>query len=272
MTMPLDLYLVRHGESEGNVAMGLSRQGDHSVFTEDFCRRHSSTLRLTDAGRRQAAAAGVWLKDRNNHESLMFDRYLVSSYARAMETAALLELPGARWLIDPYLRERDMGDFDIMSEEDKRNFYPRAFEAYSLDPFYWRPPNGESVAELCMRVDRVLDTLHRECPDRRVIVVCHGMVMWAFLIRLERLTPEDFLNSTRYGAPNRKIHNCQVLHYTRRDPATGLVSNRLGWTRSVCPWNESSASPTRFRTIERPVPFSNDDLLKKVEQCQRIVS
>lgn len=271
MTMPLDLYLVRHGESEGNVATGLSMQGDHSVFTEDFCRRHSSTLRLTDKGRQQAAAAGEWLKNRDNNENPMFDRYLVSSYARAMETAARLDLPGARWLIDPYLRERDMGDFDIMSEEDKQNLHPRAFEAYSLDPFYWRPPNGESMAELCLRVDRVLDTLHRECQDKRVIIVCHGMVMWAFVIRLERLTPEEFLNSKRYGLPASRIHNCQIVHYTRRDPVLTRATARVNWVRSVCPWDESLGS-RRFRSIERPEPFSNEDLLRKVEQCQRIVS
>ena len=35
-------------------------------------------------------------------------------------------------------------------------------------------PNGESIAQLCLRIDGVLHTLHRECSDKRVLVVCHG--------------------------------------------------------------------------------------------------
>ena len=94
MTMPIDLVLVRHGESEGNAARRFSTAGDNSVFTDEFCSRHSSRLRLTDQGREQARVAGSWLK-KNIGER--FDRYLVSGYLRAMETAALLELPEAVW-------------------------------------------------------------------------------------------------------------------------------------------------------------------------------
>jgi hypothetical protein len=44
MTMPIDLVLVRHGESEGNAARRSSMDGDNSVFTEEFCSRHNSRL------------------------------------------------------------------------------------------------------------------------------------------------------------------------------------------------------------------------------------
>jgi hypothetical protein len=50
MTMPMDLVLVRHGESEGNVVYGLARQGDHALFTPEFLSRHSSRWRLTRLG------------------------------------------------------------------------------------------------------------------------------------------------------------------------------------------------------------------------------
>ena len=55
-----------------------------------------------------------------------------------------------------YLREREMGLFEIMSEDDKKNKYPEVFRQYESDPFYWTPPNGESMAQLCLRIDRVL--------------------------------------------------------------------------------------------------------------------
>jgi hypothetical protein len=39
MTMPIDVVLARHGESEGNVARRFSLAGDNSVLTEEFCAR-----------------------------------------------------------------------------------------------------------------------------------------------------------------------------------------------------------------------------------------
>src|ERR1700677_3754081 len=155
MPMPLDLILVRHGESEGNVARKFSNTGDNSIFTEEFCNRHNSRLRLTDRGKSQARAAGIWLQE---NIGTHFDRYLVSGFLRAMETAALLSLPDAEWYEDFYLRERDLGLFDIMPEEEKRTKYPEVFRQYQLDPFYWTPPKGESIAQLCLRIDRVLQT------------------------------------------------------------------------------------------------------------------
>ena len=60
-----DLVLSRHGESEGNVARQRSIEGDDSLFHGEFQHRHSSSWRLTDRGRRQAAAAGDWLRKNN---------------------------------------------------------------------------------------------------------------------------------------------------------------------------------------------------------------
>jgi hypothetical protein len=37
-----------------------------------------------------------------------------------METAPLLDLSSAAWYQEFYLRERDMGLFEIMSQEDKK--------------------------------------------------------------------------------------------------------------------------------------------------------
>ena len=89
-----EVVLVRHGESEGNVAFTRSLHGDHSLYSGAFLERHSSLWRLTDRGREQAQVAGSWLKA--NVDS-RFDAFYTSEYLRAMETASLLGLPGARW-------------------------------------------------------------------------------------------------------------------------------------------------------------------------------
>ena len=57
-----ELVLVRHGESEGNVAYQRSKMGDASMYSGEFLRRHSGQWRLTDQGIEQAEAAGAWLR------------------------------------------------------------------------------------------------------------------------------------------------------------------------------------------------------------------
>ncbi len=264
MTMPVDLVLVRHGESEGNVAFGLSRQGDHSHFTPEFLARHSSRWRLTDRGVEQARRAGDWLRA---NVAAAFDRYYAAEYLRAMETAAHLGFAGARWYCEFYLRERDWGALDVMSFQERRARYAEDLARRERDAFFWVPPGGESMAEVCLRVDRVLDTLHRECADKRVLVVCHGEVMWAFRVRLERMSQERYRELDQDADVRVKVHNCQVLHYTRRDPATGGLSPHLDWMRSVCPWDEG-LSCNAWESVRRPA-YSNEELLAVVRRTAR---
>lgn len=62
--MPIDLVLVRHGESEGNLAHQRAHAGDHSVFSNvHFKAKHNPQWRLTDKGCEQAIAAGKYLKE-----------------------------------------------------------------------------------------------------------------------------------------------------------------------------------------------------------------
>jgi len=72
--LPIDLVLVRHGESEGNLAQRRSKQGDESDWSKDFKERHTSKYRLTDLGRRQAVVAGKWIKDNIGEK---FDRFFL---------------------------------------------------------------------------------------------------------------------------------------------------------------------------------------------------
>ena len=64
MPMPEDLYLVRHGESEGNLVNERSWKGDDSLFTQEHLGRHSFEWHLTDRGIEQAKAAGAFLRER----------------------------------------------------------------------------------------------------------------------------------------------------------------------------------------------------------------
>lgn len=277
MTMPDELVLVRHGESEGQVAHRASRAGDHSHYSGEFLMRHSSLWRLTDRGIEQAGIAGKWIRE-NIAEN--FFRYYTSEYLRAKETAYHLDLPDAMWYSEFYLRERDWGLLDVMSQEERWEHYSRELARKEIDGFFWSPPNGESMAQLCLRIDRVLDTLHRECVNKKVIIVCHGEVMWAFRVRLERMSQERYRTLDTSNHPHDNIHNCQILHYTRINPypymkdgilPTGeAIAPYYRWFRSVCPWDLNRCS-NNWQVIWRPI-YSNTDLMREVNTVERLIS
>lgn len=262
MTMPINLILVRHGESEGNVVKEMKSADIPAEFKE----KHSSLWRLTDEGLMQAADARNWLKE-NFHEP--FDRCYTSEYARAMETAGLLNIPNAIWYREIYLREREWGDLDNATREERVTRFAESMRIKKTEPLFWIPPNGESMAQVCLRIDRVIQTLHRECSDKNVIIVCHGEIMWGFRIRLERMSQAIYNQLDMSKDPHDRIHNCQVIHYTRRSPFSGEIAPTLNWRRSVCPWNQNLSSNT-WDEVTRP-KFSNHELLHAVARIPRII-
>ncbi|MBI3984210.1 histidine phosphatase family protein [Candidatus Microgenomates bacterium] len=263
MAMPIDLVFVRHGQAEHNLASKYSKLGDHSLYTEEFRARPPSQHRLTDLGRRQARAAGKWLKQNGFQQ---FDRRYVSDYIRAKETAAYLKVKGPDWLIDYLLREREWGDWDNLNWEQRSQKTAQSLDLRETDPFYWIPPNGESMAQMTVRLRNLFNTLHRECAEMKVLVVCHGEVMWAFRQMVERLPLGKWAKLEQSKSPQDKIHNCQIIHYTRRNPKTGKLSQRLDWMRSVCPWDEALSS-NNWQTINRR-RFSDVELKAFVERTK----
>ena len=265
MTLPLDIVLLRHGQSEGNLAKRLSEAGEHGAYDRVSKGRHTRGYRLTHKGRDQALRAGAWIR----REFGQFDRYFASEYARAMETAALLGIPGAQWSRNFFLSERDWGDLDQCSEAEREERFGEALQMRDIEPFYWRPQNGESLAELSLRLDRVLGTLHRECSDKRVILVCHGEVMWTFRVLLERMPQQQFKELHLSKDPKVRVHNCQIIHYTRRDPQTGELHAHVGWMRTIRPVSDPVwISP--WQRIERK-RYSNEELLEIVEGYPRVL-
>ncbi|KAG8465534.1 hypothetical protein KFE25_002841 [Diacronema lutheri] len=261
-----ELVLVRHGESEGNIAHRRSLRGDHSLYENQFfARRHSSLWRLTNRGIEEAIKAGDWLRE---NIDVRFDRYYVSEYVRAMETAAKLELPGATWYTETFLRERDLGIFDLMSHAERKLKFAEELRRRERDRFFFAPPGGESLADVCLRVDRVINQLHRECQDQRVIIVAHGEVIWCFRIRLERMGQMHYRELEQIQNVHDHIHNCQILHYTRTAP-DGTTAPWLTHLRSVCPWDLSRSRNT-WEEIERP-KYDSVQLMQQVVKVHRII-
>lgn len=256
MTMPIDLIFVRHGHSEANEAMGKAKRGDASLITTDFRETPGHRWRLTEKGREQARIAGQWLRE-NLSEG--FDRYYASPFVRTMDTAAHLALPGAEWRLDQRLRERDWGEINSVPPPEHQSKYPRNALIKKIDALYWRPPAGESIADVRLRVRNFFDTMHRECESQSVIIVTHGEFLSAARAALEYMSDEDWVRAD--DDPTFKIENTHIYHYSRRDPASGDVGKYLSSRRSVCPYKGIDSGWTE---IERR-RYSNEALLEQVE-------
>ena len=265
MTMPLDLVLVRHGQSEGNVVI-YNYEKNGIPVPLNYYDKHTVHWRLTSLGVKQAQVTGQWLRDNNLTD---FNRHYVSDYVRAKETAGHLALPNAEWLVNFYLGERNWGILDRFTAEERDEKFKKDFEARKIHPFYWTPPRGESMVSLCLRLEKVLDTLHRENSDGKVILVCHGEVMWGLRVILERIPIDKYVKMEDSKNSFDKIHNCQVIEYSRVNPDNAEISPKLNWMRSICP-TDLSLSSNVWQEINRP-RFSNEQLLRHAERFPRVV-
>ncbi|HYG30380.1 MAG TPA: histidine phosphatase family protein [Allosphingosinicella sp.] len=208
---PSRLWIVRHGQSAGNVARDLaSASGGHMI---DIPTRDVD-VPLSELGRRQADALGRWFAALPEGERP--EVVLASPYVRARETAARIcrergVAPGAKGpVIDERLREREFGILDRLTTEGVRQLHPDQAEHRALlGKFYHRPPGGESWADVILRLRTALDTISLHHADRRVLIVCHQVVVLCFRYILEEMDEEAVLRVDKEG----DVLNCGVCEY-----------------------------------------------------------
>ncbi|HZF79258.1 MAG TPA: histidine phosphatase family protein, partial [Rubrivivax sp.] len=126
---PSRLWLVRHGQSAGNVARDRAEAaGDHLIDIAD----RDMDVPLSSLGERQADALGRWFGalPRDEQPQLV----LCSPYVRAQETAARIragagiapeDLPIA---CDERLREKEFGILDRLTVHGIREVHPQLAE------------------------------------------------------------------------------------------------------------------------------------------------
>jgi probable phosphoglycerate mutase len=207
---PAALDLVRHGESEGNLAD--ERAHALGAAALELAERDADVV-LSPTGEDQAAALGRWLSVRAPQErpTVAFS----SPYARARMTAETALAEGGLdvpLLLDERLRERELGVFDGLTGLGIRERYPEEAERRARQgKFYYRPPSGESWADVALRVRDFLRTLREEYAGERVLVASHQAVIMNFRYVLERLSEVELL-AVDAGPP---LANCSLTRYVR---------------------------------------------------------
>ena len=191
---PAALWLVRHGESLGNVADAQAHAAGAGRLDLDV---RDPDVELSATGVDQARALGRWLAALP--EGQRPTAVLSSPFARARSTAQhATEGLGLPLRLDERLRERDFGAFDGMTSAGIRERYPEeARRRRLLGKFYYRPPGGESWADVALRVRSLLATEALPLDGERVLVVAHQAVLMVFRYVLEGLDEATLLDLDR---------------------------------------------------------------------------
>lgn len=178
---PENIFIVRHGESEGNV--------DKTIYEH----KPDYAITLTSTGKNQAYLAGRKIANICGDHSTAF---YVSPFWRTRQTAEQIKKNFHNDRIwnsyeDVRLREQEWGGHMNKGFNDE---HERLRDEYGT--FYWRFPNGESCADVFDRVSDFFNTLYRDFEKfnypKNTVIVAHGMTMRVFLMRWFHMTVEEF--------------------------------------------------------------------------------
>ena len=189
------LYIVRHGESAGNVAREAAIEAGEPMIDIDV---RDVDVPLSQLGQRQATAVGRWFgalppDDRPNI-------VLTSPYLRSRHTAGLIVKTAGMnedsysLMVDERLREKEFGILDRLTAVGVMEQFPDQAEFRRLlGKFYHRPPGGESWCDVILRLRSVTEMIAREYCGQRVLIVCHAVVVLCMRYILEHLTEAELL-------------------------------------------------------------------------------
>jgi probable phosphoglycerate mutase len=183
-----EVFAVRHGESTANALFAeAARTGSADLPLTG----RDADVPLSEEGLRQAGALGGWLAGlAPGHRP---DLAVCSTYLRARQTWAVMAevaaergQPALPLLADERLRDREMGVFEL---HPPRAIAARAPEESArrarVGEWHYRPPGGESLADVALRVRDFLDRLDAVAGGRRVLLVAHDAVVVALRYAVE---------------------------------------------------------------------------------------
>ncbi|NHZ65596.1 histidine phosphatase family protein [Massilia genomosp. 1] len=244
---PQQIWLVRHGQSAGNVARDAAEAaaGLHIDIAE-----RDVDVPLSALGADQARALASWFAAMPEHERPTV--VLHSPYLRAAETARIImQQLGPDSLmavhVDERLREKEFGILDRLTVLGIEHQYPELYEQRQhVGKFYFRPPGGESWCDVILRLRSIIDTITREFCKERVLIVGHQVTVNCFRYLFERLDEAAILAFDRAA----DVPNCSVTSYSFHPHEGKHGKLGLQLTNFVAPL-EAAGTPV---TVQKDVP------------------
>ena len=170
----LQLYIVRHGQTEFNIGEPRFR-GQHDIP-------------LSKNGIQQAEAIALALK------SIPLNSIYYSPLQRAKVTGEIIKQfhPKAQFIEEQYLITLNFGDWQgkfhkdvFKTDEERKRWY--------TNPNTFLIPNGETFYDILSRIHRLLVQLRNQTePETHVALITHRIVIIHILLYLFKLDPSHF--------------------------------------------------------------------------------
>jgi 2,3-bisphosphoglycerate-dependent phosphoglycerate mutase len=189
--LPSELVAVRHGQSVANVVFSQTASQD---IADAIVEGSDADVPLSVKGRHQSLKLGCWFA---GAEERLPDTVVCSPFRRAQETVhiALSQLPPRavpEVRVDARLADRDMGVLELMAPAAIARDHPEeTARRRELGEMRYKPPGGESMADVATRVRRFLSDLSQAADSRRVLVVGHDAIVLMMRFVIEGLREQD---------------------------------------------------------------------------------
>ncbi len=168
-----EFWLIRHGQTNWNLTGRWQGQTPLSPG-------------LNETGRRQVLAI------RDQLQGMMISAVYSSDLLRASQTAELLAASlGLPVMLEPRLREIDLGIWEGMLSEEIEQKYPQELADRARNPFYSRAPQGESPHDVAKRVLAAMDEIAEPHRDESILIVSHGIALAIIICHAEGISLED---------------------------------------------------------------------------------
>ena len=172
------IFLVRHGEAEGNLYRRAQGQTD---------------ARLTSRGREQIALLAKRFETETIHAAY------ASDLTRAYETAVAAAAPhGLTVIKEPRLREMHLGSWENRPWGQLTWEEPDQMHRFNSDPASWTSPGHEDYYDLQRRMEEALLAIADVHPNQTVLCASHGMAIRCLIARLKGI-PSAEINQLPHG-------------------------------------------------------------------------
>lgn len=165
----MELYLVRHGETEWN------KEGRYYGHKD---------VGLSEEGFRQAKNLGEYMK------KVSFDKVISSPLRRAVDTAR--ELTNQSVVTDQRLMEQNFGLFEGKTYKELMREFPKELKEWNENHEVYSLPEGESFLDVRSRVESFLKELPR--GKGKILIVAHKGTFGHMLAAMMNLPPSGYWN------------------------------------------------------------------------------
>ena len=164
----MQIYIVRHGETNGN------QKGILQGWTDEP---------LNEKGRELAVITAKALSD------IRFDFAFSSPLSRALETGQIVlkhnNQNKPQLVLDDRLREMNFGEWEGLGITPENFSIPSSsFNDFYINPFHFQnAPSGESIFDVCKRTAEFYQELIRrpELQDKTILITTHGFALRCLL-------------------------------------------------------------------------------------------